>query len=188
MGPFFWVGQRHPLKNTKTPTLKIIFQYFGCALKFEHKVQIQRLLGVKFHKIFNLSQRCPGVVPELSRRCPGVVPEMSRRCPGDVPEMSRRCPGDVPEDSRTSPTCGLFQIPKIRFFLFFFFQVLVEFFCFCVFCGFLGVLSVLALKRLVAFDSVYKSPFVLFVVQSIPSIFCFTVVLRCFSLLGGMGT
>ena len=104
--------------------------------------------GGEFHRFFNLCRRCPAVVPEMSRRCPGVVPEMSRRCPGDVPEMSRRCPGDIPEDSWMSPTCGLFQIPKIRVFFFVFSLVLVQFFLFlCFVLFFWGVLSVLALKK-----------------------------------------
>ena len=130
------MGQRHPQNNAKTPALKIIFQNFAFALKFEQKSKYNVVLGGEFHRFFNLCWRCPGVVPEMSRRCPGVVPEMSRRCPGDVPEMSRRCPGDVPEDSWMSPTCGLFQIPKIRVFFFVFSLVLVQFFCFCVLCCF----------------------------------------------------
>ena len=148
--------------------------------------------GGEFHRFFNLCRRCPGVVPEMSRRCPGVVPEMSRRCPGDVPEMSR----SVPEMSRRIPGCPPHVVCfRFRRFVFFFVfsLVLVQFFCFCVLCCFLGVLSVLALKKLVEFNSVCKIPFVLFAVQSVPSIFCFTVVLRCFTYvfihsLGVMGT
>ena len=114
----------------------------------------------------------------MSRRCPGDVPEMSRRCPGDVPEVSRRCPGGFPDVphmwlvSNSEDSCFFWFWSNI-FFVFFFFVF--------------GVSSVLALKRLVAFNSICKSPFVLFVVQSLPSIFCFTVVLCCFSLLGRDG-
>ena len=44
-------------------------------------------------------------------------------------------------------------------------------------------MSVLAQKKLVEFNSVCKIPFVLFAVQSVPSIFGFTVVLRGFACL-----
>ena len=187
--PFCWVGQRHPLKNAKTPALKIIFQNFVFALKFEQKSKYNVVLGgnstdfsICAGDVPELSRRCPGDVPEMSRRCPGVVPEMSRRCPGDVPEMSRRCPGDVPEDSWMSPTCGLFQIPKIRvFFVFSWFWSNFFVFVFCVvfFAGFVRF----GTEKFVEFNSVCKIPFVLFAVQSVPSIFCFTVVLRCFTCL-----
>ena len=178
IGPCFGVGQRHPLKNTKTPALKLIFQNFGCALKFEQKIQHNVVLGVIFHKFFNLSRSCPGDVPEMSRRCPGDVPEMSRRCSGGVPEMSRRIPG------RPSHV-ACFRFRRLVFFLFFswFWSNCFVFVFFVVF----GFCPFLALKRLVAFNSVCKNPSVLFVVQSVPSIFCFAVVLRCFSLNGRDG-
>ena len=97
--------------------------------------------------------------------------------------MSRRCPEDVPEDSRMSPTCGLFQILKILVFFLFFPRFWSNCFVF-VFCVvFLGGFVRLALKKLVEFNSVCKIPFVLFAVQSVPNIFCFTIVLRCFACL-----
>ena len=72
-----------------------------------------------------------------------------------------------------SPTCGLFQIPKIRVFFCFFsgFGPIFLFLCFVLCFG--GVLSVLALKKLVEFNSVCKIPLVLFAVQSVPSFFMF---------------
>ena len=118
---------------------------------------------------------------------------MSRRCPGDVPEVSQRCRGGFPDVphmwlvSNSEVSCFLL------FFFFCFFFIFSRFWsnflvlCVCVF-FFLGGggSSVLALKKFVAFNSVCKNPFVLFV-QSVPNIFCFTVVLCCFSLLGKDG-
>ena len=71
------------------------------------------------------------------------------------------------------------------FFLFFpWFWSIFLFLCFVLF-FFLGGggVSALALKKFVEFNSVCKIPFVLFAVQSVPSIFCFTVALRCFTCL-----
>ena len=126
-----------------------------------------------------MSRSCPGDVPEMSRRCPGDVPEMSPRCPGGVPEMSRRIPGRPPH-----VVC--FRFRRFIFWVFFFPGFGRIFLFLCVFVVFWGFVR-FGIEKTCRIQFRLQNPFVLFVVQSIPSIFCFTVVLRCFSLLGRDG-
>ena len=124
-----WKGQNNSIKNNS----KIL-----AAPQIWTKKSKNAVLTVKSHKFFNLSPRCPGVVPELSRRCPGDVP-------GDVPETFERTP-----KRPTSLVCARF----LKFHVVFS-PVLVDFSCFCVFEFF----SRFGSEILVEFNLFCKIPF-----------------------------